>query len=290
MGRPTKTGLSYFPKDVDFYDDFKVMDLLNEFGPAGICVYEVILCMVYQNGYFIEVAQDKLALAVVRCIGGKWVKKDFVLQVILYCADIGLFEHDLLRQGVITSVGIQKRYALVTVRNKVHKDKFWLLEKDLESEVVLNASKTQVSDAENLVSVTKTQVSDAEMRQIKEKESKLNKSKSNINSSNLLDSSIGETVKNKPQQHALLPTTTEDLFNLFEEEFARPLTQKEMQALSDWLKRYEYKMIMYALKEASMYRRLSVEYVQSVLQSWKQKGFTPEDIESGEYLFKNRNR
>ena len=76
MGRPAKTGLDYFPKDVDFYDDFKIMDLLNEYGPSGICVYEVILCMVYQNGYFIEVAQDKLALAVVRCIGGKWIKKD----------------------------------------------------------------------------------------------------------------------------------------------------------------------------------------------------------------------
>lgn len=283
MGRPAKTGLDYFPKDVDFYDDFKIMDLLNEYGPSGVCVYEVILCMVYQNGYFIEVAQDKLALAVVRCIGGKWIKKDFVLQVILYCADIGLFDHDLLRQGVITSAGIQKRYALVTVRNKVHKGKFWLLEKDLESKVVFSDAKNPVSDAETGVSVTKTQVSDAEMRQSKLKESKEKK----INSSRLLNSN-GTDSTEEVSQHGSLPATTTEIYNLFEDEFSRPLSQREMQVLSEWCQRYDQKMIVYALKEASLYRSLSVEYVQSVLHSWKQKGFTTEDIESGEHLFKNR--
>ena len=31
MGRKVKTGLSYFSKDVDYYDDFKIMDLMNEY-------------------------------------------------------------------------------------------------------------------------------------------------------------------------------------------------------------------------------------------------------------------
>lgn len=31
MGRKAKTGLSYFSKDVDYYDDFKIMDLMNEY-------------------------------------------------------------------------------------------------------------------------------------------------------------------------------------------------------------------------------------------------------------------
>lgn len=35
MGRPIKAGLSYFPKDVDYYEDFKIMDLMNEYGPLG---------------------------------------------------------------------------------------------------------------------------------------------------------------------------------------------------------------------------------------------------------------
>ena len=32
MARPPKTGLDYFPKDVDFYNDYKIMDLLEKYG------------------------------------------------------------------------------------------------------------------------------------------------------------------------------------------------------------------------------------------------------------------
>ena len=45
MGRKVKTGLSYFSKDVDYYDDFKIMDLMNEYGPLGQTIYDVLLFM-----------------------------------------------------------------------------------------------------------------------------------------------------------------------------------------------------------------------------------------------------
>ena len=47
MGRKPKTGLDYFPKDVDYYDDFNIMDLMNEYGPLGQTIYDVVLCMIY---------------------------------------------------------------------------------------------------------------------------------------------------------------------------------------------------------------------------------------------------
>ena len=43
MGRHPRQGLDYFPKDVGFYDDFKIMDLMAMHGPVGVTVYEVIL-------------------------------------------------------------------------------------------------------------------------------------------------------------------------------------------------------------------------------------------------------
>ena len=49
-------------------------------------------------------------------------------QVIQYCADIGLFDRALLSQSVITSAGIQRHYSEVTVRSKVNKEKYRLLE------------------------------------------------------------------------------------------------------------------------------------------------------------------
>ena len=47
MGRPIKAGLSYFPKDVDYYEDFKIMDLMNEYGPLGQTIYDIVISMVY---------------------------------------------------------------------------------------------------------------------------------------------------------------------------------------------------------------------------------------------------
>lgn len=177
MARPKKTGLDYFPKDVDTWDDYKIMDLVNEYGPLGYCIYDIARDEVYKNGYYLEVPLDRLAVLIIRKIGNRWVKdKNLVLQVILYCADIGLFDNALLTQSVITSVGIQRRYSEVTVRNKVDKTKYWLLEKNdvqaaLESipENCVSAAKTRVNDAKTSVSAVKKP-----QKKMKENKSKVN--------------------------------------------------------------------------------------------------------------------
>lgn len=172
MGRRAKTKLDYFPKDVDFYDDFKIMELLGEYGPNGIVIYDATLCIIYGTGYYIECPDmDHLAVRIVKMIGNRWIrKKDFVLQVIRFCADIGLFDKALLNQNVITSVGIQRRYSEVTVRNKVNKEKYWLLKED--GQPLLNAPKKRISVAEKAISATEKPINDVEMQQSKEKESK----------------------------------------------------------------------------------------------------------------------
>lgn len=43
-----------------------------------------------------------------------------------------------------------------------------------------------------------------------------------------------------------------DLFELFENEFKRPLTQIELQRLSDWSREYDQQLIVYSLREASI--------------------------------------
>lgn len=172
MGRPPKQGLDYFPKDVDYYEDFKIMDLLNTYGPLGQTIYDIIVSMVYHDGYYLEVPLDKLVSKIIRIIGNRWIKdKDLVLQVIHYCADIGLFHNDLLSQNVITSIGVQRRYQEVTVRNKVQKEKYWLIDKN--GQPVLNAPKTLVSASETGVSVTETEVTASDIQQKESKENNI---------------------------------------------------------------------------------------------------------------------
>ena len=53
MARPPKQGLDYFPKDMDFYHDYKIMDLLEKYGPVGTIIYDVILTEIYRKGYYL---------------------------------------------------------------------------------------------------------------------------------------------------------------------------------------------------------------------------------------------
>ena len=175
-GRPSKKGLDWFKKDVGYYEDFKIMDLINEYGPLGNTIFDCILCMIYREGYYLEIPIDKLCLAVIKAIGSKWVKKHQVLQVIQYCADIGLLHKDLLAQSVVTSAGIQRRYAEVTSRNKVNKSLYWLI--DENGQPLKTISSSGIYATEIPFSATENLISDAESPQEKNKSKNKNKRES----------------------------------------------------------------------------------------------------------------
>jgi DNA replication protein len=69
------------------------------------------------------------------------------------------------------------------------------------------------------------------------------------------------------------------LFSVFEKEFGRTLSNQEMEKISDWNRTTDKKMIIYALREASAYQKLNVAYIDRILNEWKNKGLTIEQIE-----------
>ena len=71
------------------------------------------------------------------------------------------------------------------------------------------------------------------------------------------------------------------LFSVFEGEFGRPLSNQEMEKISDWNRTTDKKMIIYALREASAYQKLNVAYIDRILSDWKNKGLTLQQIEEG---------
>ena len=78
------------------------------------------------------------------------------------------------------------------------------------------------------------------------------------------------------------------LFDLFEQEFHRPLSQMEMTKISEWNRTTDRKLIIYALREASAYHSVSISYIDRILQTWKQKGYTARMIEEGRNLSVSR--
>jgi DNA replication protein len=79
------------------------------------------------------------------------------------------------------------------------------------------------------------------------------------------------------------------LYDVFETEFGRPLTQSEMQMLSDWIHTIDSKLVLYALKEASIYRSLNMNYIARILKEWSDKGITSEMVEEGKHLGRRKN-
>ena len=160
-GAPHKKGLNYFPKMIDFYDDDKIIDLLEKYGPLGVTIYDVILTIVYHNGYYVELSKDRLSRMVIRKIGNRWVKQRVVVQVIQFCADIGLLCNDLLSQNVITSVGIQTRYqeiALKQLKRRLYNDRYWLLGKEETGEPLLKSPKNGISSEINGINSEENQL------------------------------------------------------------------------------------------------------------------------------------
>ena len=58
LARPKKSGLSYFPLDVDFFEDPKIKILRARYGRDGIMFYIYLLCEIYKQGYYIQVDDD----------------------------------------------------------------------------------------------------------------------------------------------------------------------------------------------------------------------------------------
>ena len=72
---------------------------------------------------------------------------------------------------------------------------------------------------------------------------------------------------------------SQSTFDLFENEFARPLTKSELQRLSEWVMKYDEKLVVYALREAIMYKKLNFNYINKILVEWEKKGITVNTFE-----------
>lgn len=152
MARPAKTGLSYFPFDVEFFSDRKIKALRARFQSDGVLFYQYILCEAYRDkGYYLktdEFFQDTAAA-----------------DLGVSCEKIGLMLHFLTNQSmlldgtlfardkVLTSHGIQSRYQLAKKsagqKTPIYvEERFWLLD-DQETETFIkvrqNADKSELT-------------------------------------------------------------------------------------------------------------------------------------------------
>lgn len=125
MARPNKTGLDYFPLDIDFFDDEKIVAISGEFGIKGEIVAIKLLCAIYRNGYFI-LWNDLFKFKLLKNLPG--VSPELFDSILNRLVLWGFFDKGLFdSMGVLTSVGIQKRYFKISKRRKSVDDFRYLL-------------------------------------------------------------------------------------------------------------------------------------------------------------------
>lgn len=107
-------GLDYFPFDIDFFDDEKIIAISGEFGIKGEITVIKLLCAIYRNGYFIlwnDLLKYKLAKS---CPG---VSAELIESIVNRLVLWEFFDKALFDSvKVLTSRGIQRRYFEATKR------------------------------------------------------------------------------------------------------------------------------------------------------------------------------
>lgn len=149
MARPKKRTLDYFEVDVGIAQNLKVRKLINRKGGAralGVFVY--LLCRIYKNGYYIDCNPD----AIFEIAADLYEQEDYVMEVILYCMEIRLFDQGLYeRHRILTSRSIQERYAaLQNQRKRISVVEQYDLLNDDDSMKDVSSEETRVSSEETL--------------------------------------------------------------------------------------------------------------------------------------------
>ena len=115
MARPLKDGVDYFSLDCQMDDEIKYIEA--EFGLDGFATVIKLWQRIYgDKGYYCTFTRT------VKLMFAQSINKgvNFVDEVINRCTEYGIFDRRLYKKyGVLTSSGIQKRYAKMTERRNL---------------------------------------------------------------------------------------------------------------------------------------------------------------------------
>lgn len=96
----------------------------------------------------------------------------------------------------------------------------------------------------------------------------------------LLYKKIMGIILNKKEEIKNLTIDNSDIFSIFESEFGRPISSMECQIIKGWIDdNFTHELIMEALKEAIYNGATSLRYIETILYSWRKKGYkTKQDV------------
>ena len=163
MGRNRRNGLTFFPFDVDFFQDIKIRKLIKYQGSDAVTVYTLLLCLIYKNGYYMR-WDEELPFIVSEQTG---LKEAHIQEVFISCMKLGLFSKELFEsEKVITSVGIQERYRKICIDSR--------RVCDMSEYNLISSEETPISSVKTQISSEEMPINSVKSTQRKEKKNKVN--------------------------------------------------------------------------------------------------------------------
>ena len=256
MARPLKENLDYFPFEVGLFDDEKILQLSNKYGPLGEAIYLRILCLIYRNGYYYKFKNQKtLSAMIIKSIGNGWISDNEIIEeIVTFLGEIDLLSEELLEQNILSSVGIQTRFFDISgkLRRQVLVSEFSLIDdKKVKQD---NATETNINVAETKVNVTETNVNVAET-EVNATFSATKKTKTK-----------GKTkskIKEKQTKEKI-----DDIKDFFSQINISP-SANVLSCLSLWLEEFDVDDVKKAVIIAIDNKRLTAPYLNGIFKNWK---------------------
>ena len=200
MGRSEKYGLSYYPFDIDFFQDLKIRKLIKYQGGKAVTVYALLLCLIYKGGYYMR-WDEELPFIISEQTG---FEEAYIQEVIKSCLALGLFSKETFdNHRILTSKGIQERYQSISksIRRVTKMEEYNLIsseEKGISSEEKgISSEKSSISSEEKGISSEKTPISsdriEENRKEIKENSTKVESKK--VGNVRFLPPSMSEVKK-----------------------------------------------------------------------------------------------
>lgn len=244
--RPLKSGLDYFPFDVDFYEDKKIKVVKAKYGCDGINVFIYLLCQIYKNGYYIKLDEDYEYLF----SDELKMEPEKIGQIINFLLGRSLFNDILFKSDkVLTSRGIQARFqeAIKTRGSKraVEVDaNIWLLSEDKTESYIKITHFSSKSENNPSKSEKNKGFSSEEVHKEKEKEieSKLNENKD-----------LAVVVASYEQNISSISSIVSE-------------------KIEEWLKEVDISLILYAIEQAVLKNKKNWSYINGVINNCYKSG------------------
>lgn len=246
MARPQKTGLDYYPLDVDFLQDIKVRKIMRACGIQSVTILISLLSSIYgDQGYYV-VWESDMSFLVADEVGAS---EGTVIEIINKAAQVGFFNKDIFEKyNVLTSKGIQKRFLEAAARRK---------NISLISDYLLV---DLVNEYNNLNNVNINSINDSESTQRKEEKRKEKKRREEKNKKDTVDSGnfIDEDLKLIVKEYENCGFGTIDM------------TTREL--LVELLDDYSAEWIVQAFKVCVESSKRTLKYARGILNNWKTEG------------------